>query len=209
MDNIEWANVNTFKDKYSLDKAKGEGESESEEKEEEELLSESESVVDSKEGELEFFKKILTCLKPGETVLTAIKRLGAGVSTDSAVSTAGLSASQRWLKKKKTPAAANQKSGVKERKASGEQVKADMQTLEALTGYANHFIDRGYYDIYEETYEKMAFKVNNGVKNEEPEFDMFADEVGQVKAGTSGSSGHLMAGKWWLSRLSADFRHFE
>ncbi len=202
MDNIEWANVNTFKNKYSLNNEAAEEKAEEDSESEEKIdLSDSESV-ESKDGELDMFKKILTCLKPGETVLRAIKRLGAASSklpTDATSSKAGLSASQRWLKKK-APVIQN-KSAITETESArnAEQVKADMETLEALTGYANHFIDRGFYDIYEETYEKMAFKINNAVeaKKEEPAdlFDMFADEDNEAAAGTSGSSVNVIEGK--------------
>jgi len=187
--------VNSFKDKYSLDKAEEE-KFDSENEEKVDLLSDNESVS-SKEGEMEFFKKILNCLKPGETVLKAIKRLGAVSNqrqTNTTASRAGLSASQRWLKKK-TPVSQNQNT-VEDDIRNSDQIKTNMETLEALTEYANHFIDRGYYDIYEETYEKLNYKINNSdqTKKDEAEYDMFADELNDIPR-TSGNNENLVEGK--------------
>lgn len=194
LDNVEWANVNTFKNKYSLDtQAPADDESETEEKVD---LSDNESIhsmEDESNTQMDIFKKILTCLKPGETVLRAIKRLGASSKSNSDTSSkAGLSASQRWLKKKTA-------TETKGPLIDSEQVKQDMQSLEALTGWANHFIDRGYYDVYEETYEKLVFKIGSGASGARMEakvdpFDMFGEDVGdkEVVAGTSGANSNLV-----------------
>ena len=141
MDNIEWANINTFKnskDQAPTDGAKAEDE---DEEVEENVESDNESTYSKEEEDvqLEVLKKMLVYLKPGETVLKAIKRLGN--TSKSVHSTTGLSASQRWLKKKNQPQQTN------ETQADSEQAKADKLALERLTGHANHFIDRGYYDV--------------------------------------------------------------
>lgn len=202
MDNVEWANINTFKDKYCLDsKGDGKGENDEELSETEENVESDNESISSKDNEslqLEIFKKILPFLKPGETILKAIKRLGESSKscTDNS-SKAGLSASQRWLKKK-TPVGQTGKANI-----DPAQAKAAKESLEALTGHANYFIDRGYYDIYEETYEKLNFKIKSADSKKEAtdSFDIFADEVDEknIGASTSGANANLIEGKFRLS----------
>ena len=151
-----------------------------ENEEETESESESEEEVDiitkyDKTSEIETFKKIIFYLKPGENILKAIKRLGNSSKSEGG-STASLSASQRWLKKKNQPEATSKKDS----KITPESIKADKEALEKLTGLANYFIDKGYYDIYEETYEKIQNKIdssNQEAKKSADAFDIFADEV--------------------------------
>jgi hypothetical protein len=54
------------------------------------------------------------------------------------------------------------------------------EALEKLTGFANYFIDLGFYDIYDETLEKIQLKISNSEKSSatsaSKSFDMFADE---------------------------------
>ena len=128
MDNIDWGNVNTFKKNADL-----QGDAPAQEKSDSETESEDAlSSIHSKEDEkthLELLKNILTHLKPGETVLRAIKRLGNSSSGgSSSASTSGLSASQKWLKKKQQTNATSQSA------VDPEKVKADKQALETLTG---------------------------------------------------------------------------
>lgn len=185
LDNIEWANVNTFKNKYSLQENVEEEDSETEEKVESD--SESDNPKDDETVQFELFKKIVTHLKPGETVLKAIKRLGdsSKLCVDNK-SKVGLSASQRWCKKK---APVQQKNKT----ADPEQAKADRESLDLLSGYANHFIDKGFYDIYEETYEKLNYRITNQEKSKAPDpFDMFADDIEDVAASTSGNKSNLV-----------------
>ena len=65
---------------------------------------------------------MLVHIKPGETVLKAIKRLGNSSGGSTSVS---LSASQRWSKKKQT----NSTDSI-----DSEKAKADKISLETLTG---------------------------------------------------------------------------
>ncbi len=97
---------------------------------------------------------------------------------------------QRWLKKKNTDSS---NSNQTESTRNAEQVKEDQKAWELLTGYANHFIDRGYYDIYQDTFEKIKIKINSANRKEETPaanaFDMFADEVNEKElAGPSTSN---------------------
>jgi CD2 antigen cytoplasmic tail-binding protein 2 len=154
------------------DENESESESESESEEETDII-----PKDDKKSEIETFKKIIVYLKPGENILKAIKRLGNSSKAEgSTTGGATLSASQRWLKKKnQTEATAKKDSNI-----TPESIKADKEALEKLTGFANYFIDKGYYDIYEETFEKIQNKIdasNQEAKKNADAFDMFADEV--------------------------------
>ena len=169
MDNIDWANINSFKKSEILTKAQ-EGENEEEEENDENDEDEEKLEVDDddndkdskKASQMEMFKKILEHLKPGESILKAIKRLGSSSNKSSGsggrsegMVSANLSASQRWLKKKTTPTPVV--SDVKDQ----EKARVNKEALEKLTGYSNYFIDRGFYDIYEETYESLETKIEN------------------------------------------------
>ncbi len=142
-------------------------------------------------SQIETFKKMVLYMKPGESVLKAIKRLGNSSKGSQSVGT--MSASQRWLKKK------NQNDQAKNSKES-ESSSADKEALDKLTGFANHFIDRGFYDIYEETYEKLKYKIDeaeNAEKNAAKSFDIFADDVDESeleKAGTSNKKSEVLQG---------------
>jgi hypothetical protein len=65
----------------------------------------------------------------------------------------------------------------------GEESKAkdNALALDKLTSLANKFIEMGYYDIYEDTYEKITLKlsVETGRKESstQSQFDIFADDV--------------------------------
>ena len=104
---------------------------------------------------------------------TAIKRLGGGKGK-------AMSASQRWRKQK-----ASTSSGTSDDKHNPQQ-KADMLSL---TGYADELLANGQLEIYQDTYEKLAFLVKKDEeknrteqsKTAEPadDVDIFADDVKQ------------------------------
>lgn len=132
---------------------------------------------------------MIVYLKSGETVLKAIKRLG---SSSASTSTAGLSASQRWSKKKPTQQA-NAFS------LDPETVKADKQALDTLTGFANQFIDRGFYDIYDETFEKIQLKLRENSGREADSLDIFADNVDEkILASTSSQTKNIIEGSFFF-----------
>ena len=168
LDNIDWANVNSFKNSKPQVKA-DENESGDEEDEDEPSEKESDTNAENK-SQIEILKKMVNFLKPGENVLKAIKRLGDGSkSNGSGSSSIGLSASQRWLKKK------NQEQDQKN--IEPQKAKENKESLELLTGYANYFIDNGFYDIYQETREKIEMKIKNAEETKADSFDIFADEA--------------------------------
>jgi CD2 antigen cytoplasmic tail-binding protein 2 len=134
-------------------------------------------------SQIETFKKMILYMKPGESVLKAIKRLGSSSKSSQSVGT--MSASQRWLKKK------NQTDQQAKSSKESEASAADKEALDKLTGFANHFIDRGFYDIYEETYEKLKYKIDeaeNVEKNAAKNFDIFADDVDESDLGKPSST---------------------
>lgn len=168
MDNIDWANINSFKKSYQLHTQSGDIEEESSESDNESI------AINDEEEKIEIFKKILPHLRMNESILRAIKRLGNS-------SKSSLSASQRWLKKKS-----------EKQEPSSETALADKQALEELTGYANKFIDQGFYDIYEETYQSLEKKIKeHESKSSKPSelLDMFADEINESEIQPSTSNG--------------------
>ncbi|XP_028418105.1 CD2 antigen cytoplasmic tail-binding protein 2-like [Dendronephthya gigantea] len=92
-------------------------------------------------------KSILEILKPGETVLKALKRLGGKTQTQS-------SASMRWkAKRKKTD------EGAEIDKSSEMDKSENKELLLKLTGLADELLQAGMFSVYQDTYEKMAYKV--------------------------------------------------
>jgi hypothetical protein len=181
LDNIDWANINSFKKSNVEDEKNEEVKPDTDKNQDESSDSDSdrESIYsqDSEETQIEVFKKIALLLKSGESVISAIKRYGKTSSVSHATnSSASMSASQRWLKKKNT----NEPAQVS--KEAQAIAAADKEALDKLTGYANYFIDRGYYDIYDETYDKLKTKIenfeskSNETKTKDP-LDIFAEEL--------------------------------
>jgi hypothetical protein len=198
LDNIDWANINSFKKNSGLsaDEEAKKSSSEQEkpddddEQDDESDESDKESIYsqDSEETQIDMFKKIVLLIKSGESVISAIKRYGksSNASRTNNANVASMSASQRWLKKKN---ANDQQPTIQLSKEAQAAAAADKEALDKLTGYANYFIDRGYYDIYDETYEKLKTKIENFEKKESNEtktkdpLDIFADEVDENDLG--------------------------
>lgn len=102
------------------------------------------------------YKKILEIIKPGESILKALKRLG-GKKT--------LTASERWKKKKETG-------------ETNSQNDAEKEKISELTELAAEILSKtGNMDIYQETFEGIRFKVQQVevASKSEPSCDMFGD----------------------------------
>lgn len=182
LDNIDWANINTFQKKEEVNARSQQNEEESDD--EESVEDESNDLKEDSNKHIEVFKKMLVHIKPGETVLKAIKRLG---NSSGGSATTSLSASQRWSKKKQSSETTQ---------VDSEKVKSDKLALETLTGFANQFIDQGFYDIYSETYEKIQLKIRETESKGNDSFDMFADDVeDKVIASTSGKTDNIIEDK--------------
>lgn len=118
MDNIDWVKI---KEQPKTDKME-----ESSDEEEEEI------------DKIPIYKEMLTLLKPGESIVKAIRRLGGkGGKTQSA--------SQRW-KKQKTEETDPQKIQEKE-------------NMLKLTGLADSLLQSGNMEVYEMTYEKITYEL--------------------------------------------------
>ena len=222
LDGIDWANINSFKrnkdnnNKVDDNKPQKMDDGEVKDDDEDDSASENDSQDDdlTKEDEkdqTEMLKKIIVYLKPGETILKAIKRLGqSSSSSGTKTSTVGLSASQRWLKKKNQDTNNGQQASSSS-SLSVEEMNALKESLDKLTGLANYFIDRGFYDIYDETYEKIQRKLENLSKPDESNqdkklFDIFADDIDETelnkpKASTSDQKQDLQGKQTILFKL--------
>ena len=96
-------------------------------------------------------KSILEILKPGETVLKGLKRLGGKTQTQS-------SASRKWAaKRKKMDESAETKEDGKV--GNSETTSENKDLLLKLTGLADDLLQAGMFSVYQDTYEKLAYKV--------------------------------------------------
>ena len=118
-------------------------------------------------------------MKPGESVLKSLKRLGGNQNSGSA--------SQRWKKKKKNEVV----DPVKEA-----EEKLNKENLLKLTEFADKLLQQGDSEIYQDTYEKLQFKVKLAAEKEAknktdvPEgiddddaLDMFAESLDKKEDG--------------------------
>ncbi|XP_029436309.1 CD2 antigen cytoplasmic tail-binding protein 2 isoform X2 [Rhinatrema bivittatum] len=129
-------------------------------------------------GRKALLEGLLEMLQPGETVARAIQRLGGK-------GTKGPGAG--WARGSRKQQA--EQVGAKE----VEQEEAESQwkkELERLTGLADQMVAQGVYEIYQDTYEKVAYHLKMmtsavlpaGAKGDSKEtLDMFADEIEEEK----------------------------
>ena len=107
-------------------------------------------------NKISLYKQMVEIMKPGETVIKAIRRLGGSKGAGSA--------SQRWKKKK----------------AKTEETEADTgdkETLAKLTGFADSILSTGYMEIYQDTYEKMSHIIKSEEEKSKPATTAIPDEV--------------------------------
>ena len=140
----------------------GTGDDEEEEEEEEQFQ------------ELPAQKAMLKLMQPGETVLKALKRLGGNKTGKSSAS-----ASQRWKAKRAKLDSGN----------DSEEDPVKKKAFTDLTELADKLLQHGCFEVYQDTYEKLNFKIGAAEKKLETEktgqsssqaraepLDMFADE---------------------------------
>lgn len=121
-------------------------------------------------------KSILEILKPGETVLKALKRLGGKTQTQS-------SASMRWkAKRKKTEESTEMDKGSETDKSGNKEL------LLKLTGLADELLQAGMFSVYQDTYEKMAYKVKEMQKEKAETLEDDALEAAFQQGGGESSS---------------------
>ncbi|XP_077996315.1 CD2 antigen cytoplasmic tail-binding protein 2-like [Glandiceps talaboti] len=120
------------------------------------------------------YSEILTYLNPGESIAKGIHRLGGGKS--------GGSSSRKWQAKK-------------QKTEDTEEQKAKKEEMLKLTGLVDQLVQRGQYDAYTYTYERIQHTVkskkstkptkdNDGDHDSDDALDMFADEIDDKKIST-------------------------
>ncbi|CAB1438751.1 unnamed protein product [Pleuronectes platessa] len=194
LDNIDWVRIKEqpFKQKKKGLAAKrkrrvGDEDEAEEEKKREEQQADKENVEDEEEEEMEqaedplasftqqqLTEAVLELVKPGETVATALRRLGG-------------------LKGRK-------KGKLREESETTEDTKRDAEKLDKLTSLADRLVGSGMFEIYQQTYEKLAYLMKSMVgkkpavgqkssgdgEEEEDDLDMFADKFDESHDSKSG-----------------------
>ncbi|KAM9745358.1 CD2 antigen cytoplasmic tail-binding protein 2 isoform 1-T2 [Menidia menidia] len=181
LDNIDWVRIKeqpVKKKKKGLGakrarRAGDEDEAEEEKRREEQQAGEEEEEeeeVEPAEDPLASFTQhqlteaVIELMQPGETVAAALRRLG------------GLGGKKRRK--------------LREEAEATEENKRDAEKLDKLTALADRLVGSGMFEIYQQTYEKLAFRMKSmrskqpavGPKRsedndeEEDELDMFADK---------------------------------
>ncbi|XP_029015687.1 CD2 antigen cytoplasmic tail-binding protein 2 [Betta splendens] len=186
LDNIDWVKIKEqpFKQKKKGLGAKrarraGDEDEAEEEKKREEQQADQENEEEEEEPEppedpLASFTKqqlieaVVELLLPGETVATALRRLG------------GLGGQKKGkLKGDSEPT---------------DKTKRDTEKLDRLTALADRLVGAGIFEIYHHTYEKLAYMMKNptvrqkpvgGGDEEEDELDMFADKFDETHGARS------------------------
>ncbi|KAM3863957.1 CD2 antigen cytoplasmic tail-binding protein 2 [Diretmus argenteus] len=193
LDNIDWVKI---KEQPFKQKKKGLGakrrrragdEDEAEEekrREEQQANSDNEEEMEEKEPaedplasytQYQLTEAVVELLLPGETVTTGLRRLG------------GLGG--------------RKKGKLREESERTEEAKRDTEKLDRLTSLADRLVACGMFEIYQQTYEKLAYLLKGMSKNqpagqrkprgggddddEEDELDMFADKFDEVQTGKS------------------------
>nr|XP_019949676.1 PREDICTED: CD2 antigen cytoplasmic tail-binding protein 2 [Paralichthys olivaceus] len=191
LDNIDWVRIKEqpFKQKKKGLAAKrkrraGDEDEAEEEKKREEQQADRENEEEEEEEEMEpaedplasytqhqLTEAVVELLLPGETVATALRRLGG-------------------LKGRK-------KGKLREESEPTEETKRDAEKLDKLTALADRLVGSGMFEIYQQTYEKLAYLMKSmggkkpavGQKSsgdeEEDELDMFADKFDETRGGKS------------------------
>jgi len=196
LDNIDWVKI---REQPTKQKKKGlaakrrrrvgdEDEAEEEKKREEERQQQenSENEEDMQETEpaedplasytpYQLTEAVVELLSPGETVAAGLRRLG------------GLGGRKR--------------NKLRDDKEKTEENKRDTEKLDRLTALADRLVGSGMYEIYQQTYEKLAYKLksmsqspstamrnppdNDDSDEEEEELDMFADKIDEKQGSKS------------------------
>nr|XP_029492528.1 CD2 antigen cytoplasmic tail-binding protein 2-like [Oncorhynchus nerka] len=180
LDNIDWVKIReqpTKRKKKGLaakrrrrvgDEDEAEEEKQREEKqadsdEEEDMEEEKEPVEDplASFSQHQLTEAVLELLLPGETVATGLRRLG------------GLGG--------------RKKGKQREENGKAEETNRDTEKLDRLTALADRLVGSGVFEIYQQTYEKLAYTLKGKSQQqsvgrslngeEEDELDMFADKI--------------------------------
>ena len=140
-----------------------------------EAIDDEEDEAEGAYNEIGSYKECLKLMRPGETVAKGIRRLAGGKKPTT---------QRKWQQKNKKP--------------ETEEEKKNRELMTKLSGYADSILSRsGNMEIYEETYEKIAYRIKQhenqfganiqlGAQsnipdgtNDDDALDMFADNLDQ------------------------------
>nr|XP_033780225.1 CD2 antigen cytoplasmic tail-binding protein 2 isoform X2 [Geotrypetes seraphini] len=165
LDNIDWVKIK--------EQVPGKQEPQSEEEDDEDSEREEHKTLKRKA----VLEGLLEILRPGETVARAIQRLGGkGTKRPGA----------GWVR------GSRKKQIEHDRPNEVEQEEAEIQRkeqLERLTGLADQMVVQGVYEIYQDTYEKVAYHLKmipdalpaDAMGDSRDQLDMFADDIEEEK----------------------------
>ncbi|XP_065168773.1 CD2 antigen cytoplasmic tail-binding protein 2 homolog [Atheta coriaria] len=160
LDNVDWQRVNI---------ANNAGDANAQNSEEKGLGDESDDDNTPDFDHITSYRRVITFLKPGETINKALKRLGGDLSKMSTI---------ERIKHKKAGTLGSNKDVV--------------ELTELANGILTHL---GNMDVYQETYEQIQLKLNNHDKKNkskahivEAEFDMYSDDFDTKSASVSTST---------------------
>lgn len=155
-------------DEAEEEKKREEQQAENEEEEEEEETKPAEDPLASFTQQ-QLTEAVVELLLPGETVAAALRRLG------------GLGG--------------RKKGKQREESKPTEETKRDAEKLDRLTALADRLVGSGMFEIYQQTYEKLAYMMKRSAMrqkptggdddNEEDELDMFGDKFDERHGGKS------------------------
>jgi len=147
-----------------------------EEQKKQDANDEAEDEAEAAYNETEVYKCVLALMKPGDTVAKAIRRLSGAAK--------GPGQQKIILQKERKIA---QKLKKKQNLSEEEEAfQKDREDMKKLTGYADSILSRsGNMEVYEETYEKIAYRLKEAEEKDKTEIpegvddddalDMFAD----------------------------------
>lgn len=167
-------------DEAEEEKQREEKQNEDEDEEEEESEAQEDPLASYTPWQLT--EAVVNLLQPGETVSAALRRLG------------GLGA-----RKKKGRA----RNGAEEEKRNETSIR-DTEKLDRLTALADRLVVLGEYEIYQQTYEKLAYKLkgmqqrdtaSKQDEEEKDELDMFADQFDEQHGKKKDEEAHSGFGK--------------
>ncbi|XP_067834781.1 CD2 antigen cytoplasmic tail-binding protein 2-like [Heptranchias perlo] len=125
-------------------------------------------------------ENILEMLRPGETVAKAIRRLGGRGGR-------GAKSARPWEAKRRRRGEGSAARGAAEEEEEEEEVEEAAERLDRLTGLADQMVAWGEFEIYQDTYEKLGYRLRKGqARPPEPSeaLDMFAEQIdeGRLRA---------------------------
>lgn len=118
-------------------------------------------------------EEILKVLHPGETVAKGIQRLGGSASRKRGTTTRVRPSGEQ------PPPADTAEDRIQTDDAAEQPEDEKMAPLDRLISLADQMVALGVYEVYQDSYEKLAYKLRS--LEPTPALDMFADEVEEKK----------------------------